>query len=172
MKRSFNRLFAIASVAILTTACYKGGSDGDEYSGALFGVWILDTKTETFEASGGGNTSTRKTVEDFSLEACSLELDPELTALIKFGTKRIEIPYSFDAESKRIEFLRGLSFFDNGKEFALKGSYDVIIQDNGLMSFAQQDFGVNDGSITADKTTVYVFHRKTEESNDKQERPY
>lgn len=171
MKRFFCWLLAIASVATLATACYKGGSD-DEYSGAIFGVWMLDTKTVTIETTVGGNTNSTKTTDDFSREACSLELDPGLTALARFGIKSYETPYSFDAESKRIEFPRGMTLSDNGKKFALMGSYDVTLTDSDKMSLSQKAFGVSIGSNTADETTVYVFHRKTEDSNGKQEKQY
>ncbi len=172
MKRSFNWLFAIASAAILTSACYKGESDDEKFAGAIFGVWMLDTKTETVETTVGGNTNSTKTTEGFSQEACSLELNPGLTALARFGIKSYETPYSFDAESKRIDFPRGFSLFDNGKKFALKGSYDVTLTDNDKMSLSQKAIGVSIGSNTADVTTVYVFHRKPEDSKERQEKQY
>lgn len=168
MKRFFNWLLAIASAATLATACYKGASD-DEFAGAIFGVWMLDTKTVTIETTVGGNTNSNKTVETFSREACSLELDPGLTALARFGIKSYETPYSFDAESKRIDFPRGMSLSDNGKKFDLKGSYDVALNDDQL-SLTQKAFGVTIGTNTADETTVYVFHRKTEDSSGRQEK--
>lgn len=172
MKRLIIRLFAVASVAILASACYKGGSDADDYSGAIFGAWVLDTKTITTETTVGGNSSKTNTVEDFSHEGCSLELNPGLTALARFGIKSYETSFSFDAESKRIEFPRGLSLSDNGKSLKLLGSYDVTLAGEDRMSLSQKAIGVTIGTLTADETTVYAFHRKADDSNGRQEKQY
>ena len=158
MKRLTKGLFAIACIAISAVSCYKDGpQNGGDAS--IYGKWMLDTQTIILEASVSGSGSDNKTVVDFGGTGCYLELGDEGAAAY-MGFKIDVSTFSYNAESKRIDFPRGLSVSDNGKAFVLAGSYDVTELTDDRLVLKQEDFGVSIGSVKATQTAIYEFHRK------------
>ena len=159
MKRLTKGLFAIACIAISAVSCYKDGpQDGGDAS--IYGKWMLDTQTVVIDASVAGSGSENKTVVDFKGTGCYLELTAEGAAAY-LGFKIDVSTYSYNAESKRIDFPRGLSVSDDGRSFVLYGSYDVTELTESKLTLKQTDIGVSIGSIvSANQTATYEFHRK------------
>lgn len=163
MKRLTKGLLAIACIAVSAVSCYKDGPDngGDA---SIYGKWMLDTQTVLIETSVAGSGSNKKTVVDFGGTGCYLELGNEgATAYLGF---EIDVStFSFNAESKRIDFPRGLSVSDNGKAFVLYGSYDVTELTDSKLTLKQTDIGVSIGSIvSANQTAIYEFHKKEDQA--------
>lgn len=170
MKRTYFRsLLAVACTALLASSCYKEGSD--DGVGAIYGQWLLDTQTVTFETSVGGNGSTNRTVVDFTDTGCYLELGLE-GASAHLGVDYAVTIFSYNPDSKRIDFPRGLSVSGGGKVFALTGSYDVTELTDRKLVLSQKDYGISIGSIVeANQTATYEFH-KTEVLNGKEQKQY
>lgn len=163
MKRLTKGLLAIACIAVSAVSCYKDGPDngGDA---SIYGKWMLDTQTLLIETSVAGSGSNNKTVVDFGGTGCYLELGNEGAAAY-LGFDIDVSTFSFNAESKRIDFPRGLSVSDNGKAFVLYGSYDVTELTDSKLTLKQTDIGVSIGSIvSANQTAIYEFHKKEDQA--------
>ena len=163
MKRLTKGLLAIACIAVSAVSCYKDGPDngGDA---SIYGKWMLDTQTVLIETSVAGSGSNNKTVVDFGGTGCYLELGNEGAAAY-LGFDIDVSTFSFNAESKRIDFPRGLSVSDNGKAFVLYGSYDVTELTDSKLTLKQTDIGVSIGSIvSANQTAIYEFHKKEDQA--------
>ena len=161
MKRLTKGLLAIACIAISAVSCYKDGPDngGDA---SIYGKWMLDTQTVLIEASVAGSGSENKTVVDFGGTGCYLELSAEGAAAY-LGFDIDVCTYSYNAESQRIDF-RGLSVSDDGKVFGLKGGYKVIELTENKLKLEQDAYGVDFGSIKANQTAIYEFHKKEDQA--------
>ena len=166
----FRTLSALACTTVLAVSCYKENADGDKTS-AIYGHWVLDTQTIVVEAAVGGTGSTNRTVVDFTGSGCYLELGVE-GASARLGIDFAVAIFSYDADSQRLDFPRGLSVKGDGKTFILAGSYDVTELNDKKLVLSQKDIGVSIGSLVdASQTAIYEFHKK-EDTAGREERQY
>ena len=160
MKR-FLHLVVLTTLSFVAVSCYKNTSDDDT---AIYGTWILDTYTlETGSSVSDTGDRSRTITEDFSGMGCKLVLDEDLIAAGRMGYEMEVTSYSFDPDSRRIDFARKISVADYGKSMVLQGAYDVKELTMSRLVLSQSDEKHFGKAVSTKETTTYQFHRATEE---------
>ena len=162
MKRILH-ILVLAFLSSLAVSCYKGKAEDET---AIYGTWMLDTYTLETGASisdSGGNG--RTITVDFTGSGCKLVLDEDLIASGRIGYEMEVTSYSYDPDSKRIDFSRKISVADYGKSMVLQGAYDVKELSMSRLVLSQTDEQHFGKIITAKETSTYEFHRATEDDD-------
>ena len=161
--KSFLHILVCSFLSSLAVSCYKNKAEDDT---AIYGTWILDTytletDTSISESSGNGRTVT----VDFTDSGCKLVLDEDLVAAGRMGFEMEVTSYSYDPDSKRIDFARRISVADYGKSMVLQGAYDVKELSRSRLVLSQSDKQHFGKIISAKETSTYEFHRATEDDD-------
>ena len=146
------KLFAaslLACAALLFTSCEKGVTNTGDFTGNLYGVWQLDTKTvarETIKDTDFGG-------EHFYLAIVPLGAFAKKGALSAWDFK-IDVDPSFCTYNNvkhQIYFKDALALSHGITEVMyLKGTYDVLELSKDKLVISQ---------TTGNKTTTYSFHK-------------
>lgn len=156
------KLLCIALIAVCAalsfTSCETMDPDKD-FSGTLYGFWVVDKLVVDASVTINGTTTSHTSTTDFSGEYCRLNLDTSNIATLWFN---LEWPDSetfiYNAETKRIEFKKGLDKGDNGKAIVLLGIYDVILEGDNLI-LSQPESAIEIGDYGASQRSTYYLHR-------------
>lgn len=163
MKR-FLHFLVLAFLSSLAVSCYKNKAEDGT---AIYGTWILDTYIlETGASISEGSGDARTITVDFTGSGCKLILDEDLIAAGRMGYAMGTTSYSYDPDSKRIDFARKISIADYGKSMILQGAYDVKELTMSRLVLCQSDEQHFGKIISAQETSTYEFHRATEEDDD------
>ena len=160
MKR-FLHFLVLAALSFAAVSCYKNGA---EDVNSICGTWILDTYTlETGSSISGSGDASRSVNVDFTGTGCKLVLDEDLLAAGRMGYEMEVTSYSYDPDSKRIDFARKISVAEHGKAMVLQGAYDVKELTRSRLVLSQSDEQHFGKIVSASETSTYQFHRATEE---------
>jgi len=160
--RKFLFAAALACMALFTSCEKEGVSHTGDTSGNLYGVWALDTKTETIQSSD--EQSTDKV--DYSSVHFYLALGefPFPHAIAKKGSFTDfdlddvdvdAVSFTYNADEKKISFKKTLWLSDNLLTYnmILSGTFDVLELTDKKLVLEQEEAIIN-------KTTTYSFHRQ------------
>ena len=162
MKR-FLHILVLAFLSSLAVSCYKNKPEDDT---AIYGTWMLDTYTlETGASISGSDGNARTITVDFTGSGCKLVLDEDLIAAGRMGFEMEVTSYSYDPDSKRIDFARRISVADYGKSMVLQGAYDVKELSRSRLVLSQSDEQHFGKIISAKETSTYEFHHATEDDD-------
>ena len=158
MKRIFSTVL-IALCAVLAFSSCETLDPNKDFSGTIYGFWVVDKLVVDASVTINGNTTTNTTTTDFSGEYCRLNLDTSHIATLWFN---LEWPdsetFTYDESTGRIEFKKGLDKGDNGKTIVLLGIYDVKL-DGDTMVLSQPEASIGVGGYGASERATYYFHR-------------
>ena len=152
--------FMIAvAVAALFVSCNKEEviHTGD-FTGTLYGIWALDTKTETYKS--GNSEKTEET--DYSKTHFYLSLSEPRLALAKKGSftewdlDDVDVDaviFAYDSNNKTISFEKTLWLSDEffSYNMILSGPFQVLELSDKNLILSQKDL--------SGKTITYTYHR-------------
>lgn len=152
MKKIFFAVI-IACLALFTSCGVSNVNHTGDYSGAIYGVWALDSKTIAPANSAGNQV-------DYSGVHFYLTLSEPRIALAKKGSftqfdlKDVDVDgsqFSFNAAKKQISFTKVLWLTQGLQyEMRLSGTYKVLEMTRTRLVIQKESMGVK---------TVYAFHR-------------
>ena len=154
MKR-FLHILVLAFLSSLAVSCYKNKPEDDT------AIYTLETGASISGSDGNARTIT----VDFTGSGCKLVLDEDLIAAGRMGFEMEVTSYSYDPDSKRIDFARRISVADYGKSMVLQGAYDVKELSRSRLVLSQSDEQHFGKIISAKETSTYEFHRATEDDD-------
>ena len=164
MKRFFSTILIVVFAVLALNSC-EGLDPEKDYSGTIYGFWIVDKLETEASVTIDGDPHTVTTTTNYSSDYCRLLLDPSHLATLWFNLEWPDTEaFIYDETTKRIEFKKGLDKGDNGKAIVLLGVYDVeLIGDT--MIFRQPEASIMIGDSGASERATYYFHRapKTEQ---------
>ena len=141
----------LACAALVFTSCDKGVTNTGDFTGNLYGVWQLDTKTVDRET---------ETLTDFDGEHFYLWLTTFRIALAKKGSlfaldfKNMIVDgevYSYNDVKHQISFQEPVTLYNGLSEIMkLSGTYDVLELSKDKLVITK---------TVGNKTTTYSFHK-------------
>ena len=153
MKKFISIALATLCAALFFSSCDKGVTNTGDFSGNIYGIWQLDSKTVDKE--------TVKTT-DFTSEHFYLCLNTIRMAFGKTGSltgldlDHVDVDFSFYAyneQKHQISFDDAIILMQGLREvMALRGTYDVLELSSDRLVLSQH-------SNITDKTTTYTFHK-------------
>ena len=148
----------LACAALVLSSCETLDPDKD-FSGTLYGFWVVDKLEVEASVTLNGTTTTHTSTTDFSKEYCRLNLDTSHLATLWFNLEWPDTEaFTYDESTQRIEFKKMLDKGDNGKAIVLLGIYDVkLTGDNMVLS--QPEASIGGSSYGASERATYYFHR-------------
>ena len=157
-------LAAAAVLAVLFSSCEKQEvQHTGDLSGNLYGVWALETKTETYQSNSSGGKQTTREIDysgvNFYLAMGEFPFPHAIAKKGSFTTFDLDdvdvdaVIFTYNAEKQQIEFKKRLWLSDNFLTYnmILDGTFDVL--ELSEKRFVIQQTGVLTG------TTTYSFSR-------------
>lgn len=162
-------LAVMAVVALAFSSCTKGVEHTGDQTGDLYGNWVLDTKTVTYEGSESKPDVTDFTGEHFYLAF----MEPKLAfakegSIFTFDIDDVDsVPFSYSQDKKQITFEKIMSLSSGfpPKTMTLFGTFDVKELTSQKLTLSQSEKSILLGGKTV--TTVYAYHKLVEHSKDK-----
>ena len=151
-------MIAVALVALFVSCEKENVNHTGDFSGNLYGIWALDTKTEIYKS--GNKEKQSKT--DYSKAHFYLSLSEPRLALAKKGSftewdlDDVDVDavlFSYDSDNKVISFDKTLWLSDEffSYNMILSGTFQVLELSQKTLILSQKDL---DG-----KTVSYSYHR-------------
>ena len=115
MKRIFSTVLIALCAVLAFSSCETLDPDKD-FSGTIYGFWVVDKLVVDASVTINGKTTTTSTPTDFSGEYCRLNLDTSHIATLWFNLEWPDTEtFTYNESTQRIEFKKGLDKGDNGK---------------------------------------------------------
>ena len=147
----------IACMALLTSCGVNRVSHTGDFTGSIYGVWALESKSVVPAGMVGQDTQNQV---DYSGVHFYLSLSEPRIALAKKGSftqldlEDVDVDgsqFSFNASQKRISFTKTLWLTEGLRyEMRLSGTYQVVEMSRSKLVLQKEALGVR---------TVYSFHR-------------
>ena len=157
MKRIITTVLVAALAALSFNSCETMDPEKD-FSGTVYGLWIVDKLDVDATVKINGETSTVTSTTDFSKDHCRLNLDPTGIATLWYNLKVDIETFTFDKDKMRIEFKEAADVGDNGKAIVLLGIYDVELKGDQMI-FRQPEAAIGTDNYGASERATYTFHR-------------
>jgi hypothetical protein len=164
MKNLTISLLAVA--ALFLASCTKGVEHTGDNTGTLYGNWVLDTKTVTYE----GNKE--QTVTDFTNDHFYLAfMEPQVAfgkegSIFTFDIDDVDaVSFAYNTDKKQITFEKAivLSTGFPPRMMELFGTYDVVELTSQKLVLSQP----TESLLLGRYTTVYSYHKLVEHNNSK-----
>lgn len=171
MKKFFCITLTALCAILAFNSCETLDPDKD-FSGTIYGFWVVDKLEVDASLTINGTTTSHKSTTDFSTEYCRLNLDTSHIATLWFNAKWPDAEtFTYNESTKQIEFKKGLDKGDNGKAIVLLGIYDVILDGDNLI-LRQPEASAGAFGYGASEQATYYLHRapkseKPKETNEK-----
>ncbi|MBR5257140.1 MAG: hypothetical protein IKV62_10260 [Bacteroidales bacterium] len=158
MKKFFMMALAAICTILAFNSCETLDPDKD-FSGTIYGFWVVDKLDVDASVTVNGTTTSNKTTTDFTNEYCRLNLDTSNIATLWFNAEWPDMEtFTYNESTKQIEFKKGLDKGDNGKAIVLLGIYDVTLNgDNLILSQPEASIGI--GGYGVSERATYYLHR-------------
>ena len=158
----------LACAAFLFTSCDEGVEHTRDQTGAIYGIWMLDTGITDIQYKSGENSEQKHDETDFNGDNFLLCLYEPRTAFASEGTIfTFDIDdvdakfFSYNENSKKISF-DGTLYLTKGfltpKIMSLSGTWDVKeLTDQKLILSKSESVVI--GSFNGNQTTIYSYHK-------------
>ena len=155
---------AISACMTLFVSCEKEGvpHTGD-FTGTIYGVWALTTKTEITPASGGGENvvAVDYTENHFYLALSEFPFPHAIAKKGSFWGVDLDdvdvdaVTFTYNANRKQISFKKTLWLSDDllTRNMTLKGTFDVV-------ELSETDLVIQQKASFSRKTTVYSYKKQ------------
>ena len=164
--------FALAVMAVAALAfssCTKGVEHTGDKTGDLYGNWVLDTKTVTYEGSESNPEVTNFANDHFYLAF----MEPKLAfakegSIFTFDIDDVDsVPFSYNKDKSQITFekIMSLSAGFPPRTMTLFGTFDVKELTSQKLTLSQSEKSILLGGKVV--TTVYAYHKLVEHNKDK-----
>ena len=158
MKKFFMMAMAAICAILAFNSCETLDPDKD-FSGTIYGFWVVDKLEVNTSLTINGTTNTTTTTTNYNTEYCRLNLDTSHIATLWFNAEWPDTEtFSFDESTMKIEFKKGLDKGDNGKAIVLLGIYEVILNGDNMI-LRQPEAGIEIAGYGGSEQAVYYLHR-------------
>ena len=162
MKKFFCSVIIAACAALAFCSCETLDPDKD-FSGTIYGFWVVDKLEVTTETTTNGTTNSHTSTTDFSNVYGRLLLDTSNLAQVWCNLLHTDIEsFTYDESKGQIVFKEALDAHDDGKAIIFLGKYDVIL-DGDRMTLRQPEATLKVGDLFgAKERSTYTLHRAAE----------
>lgn len=165
MKHFSLAILAIAALAF--SSCTKDVEHTGDQTGDLYGNWVLDTKTVSYEGSESKPEVTNFANDHFYLAF----MEPKLAfgkegSIFTFDIDDVDaVPFSYNKEQKKLTFEKIISLVTGfpPRTMSLFGTYDVVELTSQKLTLSQSEKSLLVGKTV---TTVYSYHKLVEHKKD------
>ena len=166
MKRIFSTVLIAVFAALAFNSCETMDPEKD-FSGTIYGFWVVDKLDVETSLSVNGETVTGTSTTDFSNQYCRLNLDTSNLATLWYGLKFDVEYFTYDNDAQKITFKEAVDVSNDGKAIVLLGVYDVEL-DGDKMIFRQPKAEIGNENLGASERATYTFHRAPNDEKPKE----
>ena len=154
----------LACAALVFTSCEKGVEHTGDETGAIYGNWVLDTKTVISPTTSGDAQTTETSFVNEHFFLCLVE--PQLAfgkegTLLTFDIDDVDAgKFSYNAQQSKISFEDAIVLTTGfpPRTMSLIGTWDVKkLTDTELVLSKVDKIAL--GGINFESTTTYFYHR-------------
>ena len=163
MKKYFSIALITLCATLFFSSCEKGVTNTGDYTGNIYGVWQLDSKTVDKETV----KTTDFTSEHFYLCLNQIRMAFGKTgALTGFDLDHVDVDfarYAYNEQKHQISFDDTITLMQGLREvMRISGTYDVL-------ELSKDDLVISQYSKLTGKTTTYSFHKIFQQETKKKE---